>query len=608
MLRPDPVRRVLAVDAGSRRLKLMLVKGSFGRGEILREESVDLHEEGLVNTEELKTHLHDILEDCGRPPIALTLSQHLSTSQIIELPQTPESEVRRLIEDEIIRLSGVSDSAIVHDFVQVKSPAAARQQFWVTLCKERDIEERVQQLGLAADDLCDVTTAANALVAAYRAAEPQPTDALLVHLGAQNTLLVVLDGGHAVFATSFTVGSDSFTRAVAKARNCSFEEAEPFKRRHNVLTGPQALPGFAEFVDGWVAEIKRQFSDWFTSRSRPLVDISTVPVIVGGAAFDQPGLLEYLNQRVALSLRPWPVRPGLPAPGFEIAYGTALQALNLTDQPVSLLPAARRAAWKRRLTTRKIELANVALITLCFLALCLGVWQKLSLLERKRELLTKVQAGADAMQANQSLTATLLLDYEQLRPMFECQQNTVDALATLALLQESRSNRTFWYVLLADQQSYFTTGGFTVTNRPGRTNGSIPFIGPLPPAEHDSLTGGIGSEFSPAKPGLIAELCVPEDVEGARRVLSQVVNDLKQSPLFTKVDLLSDDLRRDYADPKVILPGRHFALALDFAAADFHQPQVSRRFRQSDAFGGPGRSGRRTLPASPDGSESGKTP
>src|SRR6266498_5716819 len=109
-----PVRRVLAVDAGSRRLKLTLVKSSFGRIQTLREESIDLHEEGLVTTEELKNHLQSILEDCGRPPLALTLSQHLSTSQIIELPLAPESEVRKLIEEETVKLSGVSDSAIVY--------------------------------------------------------------------------------------------------------------------------------------------------------------------------------------------------------------------------------------------------------------------------------------------------------------------------------------------------------------------------------------------------------------------------------------------------------------------------------------------------------------
>src|SRR5207237_9375572 len=73
----------------------------------------------------------------------------------------------------------------------------------------------------------------------------------------------------------------------------------------------------------------------------------------------------------------------------------------------------------------------------------------------------------------------------------------------------------------------------------------------------------------PAKPGLIAELCVPEDPEGARALLRQLVNDLKQQPLFSKVDLLSDDLRQNLADPKVIIPDRHFVLALDFAETDF---------------------------------------
>ena len=82
-----PVRRVLAVDAGSSRLRLALVKSSFGRVEILREESFDLHEEGLVAAEELKTHLQTVREACGQPPVALTLAQHLSISPTIELPE-----------------------------------------------------------------------------------------------------------------------------------------------------------------------------------------------------------------------------------------------------------------------------------------------------------------------------------------------------------------------------------------------------------------------------------------------------------------------------------------------------------------------------------------
>ena len=83
---------------------------------------------------------------------------------------------------------------------------------------------------------------------------------------------------------------------------------------------------------------------------------------------------------------------------------------------------------------------------------------------------------------------------------------------------------------------------------------------------------------SPARPGLIAELCVPEDADAARSTLSLVVNSLQKAPVFERVDLLSEDLRRSLADPKVILPERHFALALDFATTEF-QAAATRQFR-----------------------------
>jgi Tfp pilus assembly PilM family ATPase len=591
MFRPDrlppPVRRVLAVDAGSRRLKLTLIKCSFGRVQILREESIDLHEEGLVTTDELKNHLQDLLEDCGRPPLALTLSQHLSTSQIIEVPLAPESEVRKLIEEETVKLGGVSDSTIVYDFVRVESSSPDRQQFWVTLGKERDIEERVKQLGLEHDDLCEVTTTANALVAAYRAAAPQSADAVLVHVGAQNTLIVALAHAQAVFAASFPVGGDTFTRAIAKARRCPIEEAEAFKRDTNTLTGSQAIPEFAELVDGWVAELKRQINDWLAHRPGAPTDLSAFAMVASGTAFDQPGLLEYLNGHDGLPLRAWPVGAGLPAHGFETAYGTALQALGLTAQPVSLLPAARRVAWQQRLTTQRIEFANLALLVLCFLLLALGAWQKVSLVHRQEALLAKVQAGSEMLRDNQAMTAELLVEYEGLRPLLECQQTTRDTLETLALLQQTRSNRAFWYVLVADQHSYFHQPSSTSTNRAGATNTLAGSAAWLPFSSGPFLLNA--ADVPPSKPGLIAELCVPEDLEGARRVLRQIVNDLKQRPLFNKVDLLSDDLRRDLADPKVILPERHFALSLDFAATEFHQPVPAKKLRSPDSLSKPNR-------------------
>src|SRR5512133_3944131 len=81
-----PVRRVLALDSGSRRLKLLLAESDFGRLRILKEELIDLQAEGLVSAEEIKTHLQTALENWGAPALALVIPEHLSISQVVDLP------------------------------------------------------------------------------------------------------------------------------------------------------------------------------------------------------------------------------------------------------------------------------------------------------------------------------------------------------------------------------------------------------------------------------------------------------------------------------------------------------------------------------------------
>jgi hypothetical protein len=189
-------------------------------------------------------------------------------------------------------------------------------------------------------------------------------------------------------------------------------------------------------------------------------------------------------------------------------------------------------------------------------------------------LLEKVRGGQRAFDVNVSLTVDLVSEYESLRPLCAAQQNTIDSLKTLALLEQSRSNRSFWYVLVSDQQSYFSMPpALLATNRPAKTN-SISAALEAARAAPVSLKPfpSTLTNSSPARPGLIAELCVPGDAETARQGLAELVTNLKQQLLFSKVDLLSDDLRRSLADPKVTVPDRYFVLALDFAQTDFQQP------------------------------------
>jgi hypothetical protein len=297
-------------------------------------------------------------------------------------------------------------------------------------------------------------------------------------------------------------------------------------------------------------------------------------MIASGGVFDQPGLLEYLKRKAGLVLNPWPkaTQPdtATPTKGLEVAFGTALQALGYSAQPVSLLPENYRLAWQKRLWQERLEFASFALVSICALLLALGTWNTMSLITHKTRLREKIKAGQQDMYANDALTADLVNDYESLRPVFVAQQNTLDVLKTLALLQQSRSNRSLWYVLVADQQTYFSPYPPLL----GSTNSQTNIVATM--AERLTRLFGSSPLFSltnssPAKPGLIAELCVPEEPEPARVALSHIVKELKQQKLFSKVDLLSDDLRRSFADPKVTIPDRDFVLSLDFAETEFQQ-------------------------------------
>jgi Tfp pilus assembly PilM family ATPase len=557
----------------------LLAESQFGRLRIRHQELIDLKAEGLVSAEEIKTHLLATLDKWGSPPIALVLPQEVSISQVIDVPPAPESEIKKLIEDESVRLSGVSESRIVYDFVRIDTGAKNRQQFWVTLCQEGDIREPIARLGLDHEDLCDVTTTANALIAAYRASAPSSSRAILVHMGAQTTVVVVLLAGQGAFATSFHMGGDFLTRALARGRDCSDDEAEAVKRSKDLLAGPQTDPQFVTAVDGWVAELNRQLKEWFEHNPAIAAERQSFQLIASGGGFEQPGLIEYIKTRAGLSLSPWPAgkssRVSQPAKGFEVAFGTALQALGYSAQPVSLLPDDYRVAWQKRLSRQRLEFANLLVLLTCVMVFALGTWHNLSLINRKHALLAKIEAGQEAVYANDALTGDLLAEYETFRPLFAAQENTLDTLKTLSLLQQSRSNRNCWYVLVADQQSYFTQPlTLSSTNRTGKTN----LVANPAPSWVLPNPWGLFTNASLARPGLIAELCVPEDAEVARRSLvGQIVNELQHQPLFSKADLLPEDLRRPLADPKVVLADRYFALELDFAETDFQRLPAGRR-------------------------------
>jgi Tfp pilus assembly PilM family ATPase len=587
-MRP-PLRRVLVIDAGGRRIKLLLVHGDFGRLRILRHELIDLKAEGLVSAEEIQAHLGTVIRELGHPPLGIVLPEHLSTSLVIDLPSGPGQEVEKQLADEAVKLSGVSESRIVYDFARLETAPPGRQQFWVTFCPEGNMREQISQLGVENEDICEITTVANALISAHRLAKPAVNRAILVHMGAETTVMAAVNSGHGAFATTFQTGSDYFTRTLARVKNISEDAAEELKRSVNLLEGPDACPDLIAAVDEWADEVRRQVGECFRANPELRSEGEDYALICGGGGFDQPGLLQFLENRSGIKLRPWSTETvvnGLACPkGFEVALGAAVQALGYSAQPVSLLPEDYRVGWSKRLGRQRLELASLGVVILCILALALGTWSKLTLINSKEALLHKVQTGQEALRANETLTRELLGEYENLRPILAAKQNTRDTLKTLALLQSTRTNQNLWHLVLADQRTYFSLpplAGSAATNRAFKTNIQTELLETQQPPVvpmRASVTNA-----NSARPGVIAELCVPGEPEASRRALGDLVDVLKNHPLYSQADLLSEDLRRNLADPRLLLPDRHFVLALNFAEAEFRRPV--RRPRQDGSPNG----------------------
>jgi Tfp pilus assembly PilM family ATPase len=561
-----PRKRLLAIDPGANCVKLLVVEETLKRPQILRYELIETQSGGLLSEEEVLRHAQDVIQDLGQYPIALAIPHYRALSQTIDLPDAEPQEIRRLIEAETVKLSGLGESNIVYDYTPLRPYGRHNNPFWVTLCREEEIQSQIRRCGLAGLDLCEVTTTANGLAAAYLASEPDADRVVLVDLGATGTVLVVIVHGQAVFASHFALGGDAITEALASAQGDAFELAESSKRAENLdRPGSSSAPS-ATALAAWHAELTRSLEEWAEDQPDLNLGANAFRVVLAGGASLHAGLLPFLNRLGPLRFESWPTPdvPRWPGPRFAAAYGAALQHLGKSRQPVSLLPAAVRQFWRGHHSLNLVHSLILFLLSMLAVFLALGTWQKQELLDSKENLLAQSRSALNKARQADAFGRQLRRDYDQLTPLLKQHRKTLDTLQTLALLQSTRSNQSFWFVLFADPTSYFTARPWGETNPP-------------PPST-------ILATNLPLPLGFITELCLPEQGEAMRRSLSQLVTNLKQSQLFQNVDSLPADRRRNLVDPAVLLP-EHFTLVLELPENRFpaQNPAVDRKLSMNSA-------------------------
>ena len=182
---------------------------------------------------------------------------------------------------------------------------------------------------------------------------------VLLDIGAENADLIVATRG-SLWTRTIPIGGNAFTDALVKSFKLSFAKAESLKHtaesskyRRQIF---QAMrPVFADLVQ----ELQRSIG-FYSSTHR---DAQIEKLVGVGNAFKLPGLEKYLHQNLGMTVEVPTAFQKVVANeaaraetltdqfrGFPVAFGLALQGLDLTTVTSNLLPTeiAKQAVWRKK--------------------------------------------------------------------------------------------------------------------------------------------------------------------------------------------------------------------------------------------------------------------
>src|SRR5438876_1303885 len=119
-------------------------------------------------------------------------------------------------------------------------------------------------------------------------------------IGADNSNLVITDGGRIIWQRPIPLGGNHFTRALTKDMKLTFAKAEHAKR--NATKSPdlkQILSSLKPVLNDFVGEVQRSLG-YFTNTHRD----ANIAFMVGlGNAFRLPGIQKFLGEKLQLEVR-----------------------------------------------------------------------------------------------------------------------------------------------------------------------------------------------------------------------------------------------------------------------------------------------------------------
>jgi Tfp pilus assembly PilM family ATPase len=569
-------RRCIAVDLGQSRIKAVLAERIGSRLNVLHAFTLDLQEEGLLTPEETNRHISRILLEMGDYPVSLVIPQHIAISHLIGLPGESKARWDRLIEEETQKLTGLSDSAIVYDYFRLRPFGKQRNPVWVTVSREKDLEDQIRRLRDSDLQIGEVTNTGNALASAYLATQPPERRIVLADIGAISTTVVVLERLQPVYATTFPLGGEMLTNALAGERELDFDEAENAKKTEFLFRDPAGCPRFRETVEEWRSELERLVLDWV--RDLGEAGEQTLKVAVSGGSSLQAGFVDFLSASSSrFQYATWKDSAGGVDPQtYAVAFGAALAGLKVAPVSSSLLPRGLRIERARSRQVAALNSFAGLLLLILFGILFADASATRRALGEKAEWVAQLEQALAESAAMEDLLQRRGSEYNRIVPVVQQQQRTRDLLRTISLMQKVRAENDLWFVMLADGQSY--TRGATV--RPATPQGTTPAPGsgrgrPSPILVPNGA--GPADSVAPGWNRFVVEVTIPGEAAQVQAVRRRVVDLFNAEPIFRNVDILPDAARRPIADTSVLLQDQTFSLNLELIPSELPVPVDSAR-------------------------------
>ncbi|HSW46734.1 MAG TPA: type IV pilus assembly protein PilM [Phycisphaerae bacterium] len=357
---------VWGIDLGQCALKAICLQAAGDKVEAVDYAYIEhgkiLSQPGVERAELIAETMKKFLEkhDLSRATIVVGVPGQNTLARFTKLPPVDKKKIPEIVKYEAQQQIPFDMEEVIWDYQTFENPEAMETEVGIFAMRRGLLRDHLKFLS---DFRLEPSVVQSSPLALYNAlrydgligGEP----VAILDIGAENTDLLAVDG-NSLWTRNIPIGGNRFTEALLHTFKLSFNKAENLKRSAGSSKYARQVfqamrPVFADLV----AEIQRSVGFYTSSRRGVKLD----KLIAMGNAFKLPGMPKFIQQNLGMEV----VRPtmfnrlsasGAPnAPqlvdqllSFGVAYGLALQGLDLAPITSSLLPPeiAKQVIWQKK--------------------------------------------------------------------------------------------------------------------------------------------------------------------------------------------------------------------------------------------------------------------